>query len=796
MEILTLVKAGMRNRKGIYFGFVLLTTLIVVSVMTMIGVSKNYNAGIKRAFELEDRGVIYGFFSDGYYSQELDDKVKSSELVQKVYSIDAINAVNISCNDKSDGNAYTVLKMQDTFRIFSSDYRSLEIYNKENELKKGEIYLPYGLKSMYKANPGDKIKMDFLGITREFTIKGFMQEAYMGTSIMGYKTVCISDEEFDELYADIKSNMKTEDDNWAVGKVVFVYPSEKAPESSDMMLRKLNLETKFNDLSGRLVTRETSEHYTGIYINIILAVVSGFAALLFVIFLIIAGHNVSSEIDIDYTNLGVMKSQGMASAVFIKVYMIQYILAELIGLLIGFAITIPLERWMSHIFFDMTAILPTDSFPVLEGVLLTILLFVVTACYILLFTRKISRVSPVNAIRSGKNDVYFENRFNTPVARWCLRTSLGLRQITSAPKRYISVILVTSLLVFTVITVELMGGFVKSRDALGSMGEPFCEIEFAFNNQVEDGTIENIENIVKSHTDITGRVYKSHLYVSINGESVMLSVKAYPEEYSSVYKGREVKYDNEIVISEQVARLLDIDIGDTVTIGRRDFSADYIVVGFWQTMNDTGKAISMSLDGLSRLKEDPDVKYTVDHLNMYKLSIEDTSEGPKIVDEIKEQYGDLIDIKYLNYDEALGDFGELFYVAADGSGLLIYILTFVFALVTVFMMCTKAFIQERTDIGISRVIGFKVGDVRLQFAARFGFISLISSVIGIILARLLSEKLIGVIFSMFGIPHIEMKYSVNAFALPVIAFLVMYILFGYIASGKVRSVSSRELITE
>ena len=62
MEIITLVKAGIRSRKGIMIGFMLLTLLIVVSIITMIGVRKNYETAKDKAYEIEDKGVIMGFF--------------------------------------------------------------------------------------------------------------------------------------------------------------------------------------------------------------------------------------------------------------------------------------------------------------------------------------------------------------------------------------------------------------------------------------------------------------------------------------------------------------------------------------------------------------------------------------------------------------------------------------------------------------------------------------------------------------------------------------------------------------
>ena len=802
MEILTLIKADIRNRKGTFFGFMLLSLLITLSVITMIGVRNNYNDAIDKAYEEADYGVIFGSFYHGDFDEELKNKVLASDSVDSVEVYDRLIARDIECNGKNDGNGYNVLKFPKRLRIYNEDdtafINEAGSLDDAYKLKKGEIYLPYGLKTEFGAKVGDKISMEFLSDKREYTIRGFVQEPFIGSSIIGWKMVFISDEEFDELLDDCEKLIVSDDERWAVGNVVYVHPSEKANKSSDLMLRDLNKETKFNDLAISTITRETSEHYTGMFINVIMAVIAGFAVLLLVIYLIIAGHNISTEIDMAYKDLGILKSQGLTTRGVRCVYLIEYLFVELIGINLGVALSIPSERWMSRLFFSMTGILPLKNVPIMESVIFGAVLFVVTALYILFFTRRVAKVKPVKAITNGKDDFFFENRFNMPVTKRGLGISLGFRQITSAPKRYISIFIVSILLIFTVITAELMSGFITSKSALSAMGEPFCEIQFAYRDidSNERVKVSDVENIIKKYSDIEARMYKSHQYLSINGESVMTVVKAYPDELSSVYEGREVKYDNEIVITEYISKLMNVKIGDTVTIGRRDLSEDYVIVGIFQTMNDTGKAISMSLDGLSRLREDPNDKYTVDQLSMYGVVLKDDSKVDEIVKEIEDKYGDDLKIEGNRFGDSTGDFTDDFYTASNATGLLIYILTFVFALVTVVMVCAKSFVQERTDIGISKAIGFKVRSIRMQFAARFAILSLISGVFAIVLARFLAHKVLELVFGMFGIYHLELEYGWDAFVIPVIVFMVVYMIFGYIVSRKVKKVSTRELIIE
>lgn len=77
--------------------------------------------------------------------------------------------------------------------------------------------------------------------------------------------------------------------------------------------------------------------------------------------------------------------------------------------------------------------------------------------------------------------------------------------------------------------------------------------------------------------------------------------------------------------------------------------------------------------------------------------------------------------------------------------IIIYVFSILFSLIVVHMVCSKAFIQERTDIGIFKATGFKTSGLRRQFAFRFLIISIIGSAIGGILSCLFSGKMLEVL---------------------------------------------------
>ena len=796
MEIITFVKAGLKSKKGSFAGFFILTVIIMTTMVASMAVKKNYYDSVNSAFENTDRGSIISYLPFGTWTDELKEKIESNPQVDHIKTVDVLFSIGHEAGEVKDNSSDIVERIPSNLRVFSDDMKEVYDSSLTEKLNKGEIYLSYGSKIDDKIEVGDKIKIFFPEIEKEFTIKGFVEEPYMGTSSMGIKTYFIGDEDFDEIYGKQKEIYDAGyKDEANLGYGVCIYPSESADESSSIFLRELNKETKIGDLSWIKVTKDESRKYTGIFTDIIIAVTMGFSAFLFCLFLIISGHSISTEMDIEYVNLGIMKSQGFTDGKVRMIYVIEYLIVEVLGVILGIILSVPLERLMSRFFIPMTSIVPCRNILIKEGLLIGLGIMVFTAVFIFILTRKIARNSPAKAITRGKEDVYFSSACRMPITKRALGFGMGLRGITSAPKRYISVIFITTLLVFAVITVTLEGNFITSDNAIESMGVHLRDIEFSFpeGSELDEKTVEDI---ILKYTDIKNRDYNEYHPLSLNGESFGCDVEAYPCP-DDVYEGRNAENDNEIIITEAVSKLLDIHVGDTVTVGFREYSKEYVVVGLFQTMNDLGVYTRMSVEGFRALCDMAEEDLKIKNMPHLGVKLEDPSVNDRIVEEIQSLYGeDEIYIKAIDAAEFLNSTSEMFYIAADASAVMIYGLTFIFALITVMMVCTKIFIQERTDIGICHAIGFSTNRIRLQFAARFAFVGVISTILGICVSRLYSVKVTEMIFSMFGIRRVLLEYKPIYFIIPAIAVVICYMCFGYTASHKVKKISTRELVTE
>ena len=128
--------------------------------------------------------------------------------------------------------------------------------------------------------------------------------------------------------------------------------------------------------------------------------------------------------------------------------------------------------------------------------------------------------------------------------------------------------------------------------------------------------------------------------------------------------------------------------------------------------------------------------------------------------------------------------------------IVIYAFSIIFAFVVVRMVCSKTFIQERTDIGIYKAMGFTSGRLRLGFAIRFLIIAIIGSVFGSVLSVLLSEKILSQLFRLMGMSKVVLEFTAAAMLVPIGAISLSFFVFAYLVSRRVKKVAVRELVVE
>lgn len=781
MEILTLLKANIRRKKGSFVSIILLTLIITMSVTTILSIKESASKGVNNAHEICDTSDLLVMYRTDNLTDDMVEKIKSDDRVKCVDIVESIFAEKAIMGNKDYSLAMSLIKSDENTKLLKSDLSG--IAENAPKLQKGEIYVPQGLLTSLHGKVGEKISLETLDGEHEFTVKGILLEPTMGASVIGYKYLCISDEDFLEIASSV---LKAEtEDKHGLGKNLKIYKADDCILTNGQFRRQLNLDTGITDMAFFSMTKDMSIHYTTLFPEIISSVLIVFVMFLLVIVVIVTVHSISVEIETNYVTFGVLKAQGFNKNKIRMLFLYQYLLAEIIGAVLGISLSIPLIKLTSNIFVTITAIPAVTSVPVGIIALIILALFLLSAVSIFFVTMKINKISPVRAISGAKKEIYFDSRMNASINKKLLSPSLALRQFTSAKRRYAGTLVIVAILVFFMMTITMLANAMNSKSALESMGATVSEIDISPKEKLSDNDYKMIENEIERFTKIKKSYYLNASYFSFDGEEMYCTTYKDPSVIP-VLKGRSPVYDNEIAVSPILLDEFNLKIGDEVTIGWRDEKEKYIISGTVQLMNDTGRSFIMSYTASEKIGYDAKLWgcYSLENGN-------DESLNTKIVDTLNEKFGDIIEAEVSG--ELLDDTYD---IAIGAMQLIIYVFSVLFAFVVTHMVCSKAFIQERTDIGIYKAVGFTSKHLRIQFAVRFLIVSVLGSAVGALLSVLFSGKLLSGLLRGIGIIRFVVDFTAFTFAAPIALICVCFFVFAYLVSRKIKNVAVRELVVE
>ncbi|MDO5291824.1 MAG: FtsX-like permease family protein [bacterium] len=789
MYLIRLVRASLRSKKGSFISIIILTFVIALSFSTIISLNSNIEKRSNEATEQIQMGDLLIITEWNSVSEERVNKARKISEVAKVEENSIIlSHLQVGTKKGEDTTCFTAYHPEQyNYNIFSDTLLSFE--KTPQSLEKGEVYLPVSMYYSYSCNVGDTVSLQNGDNKENFTVKGFFEEPYMGAQTIGLKLALMNEADFNRLYKEINPELKDKN-NISKGIMLGVFKTNECKLSNSEFKKLINSQSAIVDYGIVSLSKDQCQSFTLMFNNILSGIMYAFLALLSVVVLIVMGHSITGSIDMEYTNLGVLKALGVTKLSLRLVFIMEYIMAEVIGCILGISLSKIAIYYLNQVFVIATGLL-SKSVIDWGGVLaLLVVLLMFSAVFIFWKTKKIAKISPMRAIQGGKEEVYFHSRMEASVSGKLLNLRIAFRQITSNKKQYISGIIIISLLVFFLVSITALNTSMDSELIERSFGGVFTDVNVKYDkvdkNQLEK-TMEEVEQKVEKIVPIKQAFCVRSSYFTLNGEEYHGSSSSNLNVIKSVIKGRLPKYENEVLITKIVADEMELAIGDTVTIGYKEKTADYVISGFYQDTTDLGKCFVFSTEARKRI--DPDMVYDSE-----EFTLQDKTKSKDVVKMLNEEYQDMLTVTDYNADN--NNTGETLISTVHILNNTIYVVAVVFALVVVILLCGKAFYREQTDIGIYKAVGFTSKALRLQFAFRFLFIAMIGSVVGIILNIGLNNMLMGALFKNLGVANYETVYTLASFLLPTITICICFFVFAYLVAGKIKRVDTKSLITE
>lgn len=242
---------------------------------------------------------------------------------------------------------------------------------------------------------------------------------------------------------------------------------------------------------------------------------------------------------------------------------------------------------------------------------------------------------------------------------------------------------------------------------------------------------------------------------------------------------------DEIVLTEFVAIDLNVGIGDTVTVSAGLGSSEYRVSGIYQCANDMGANVGLNRGGYLKIGQETANMWCVHYF------IEDVDMQPQIMDALDAAYGGDV---YLHENAWPGLYGIL-----SAMELLMYfmygivvILVFVITVLT----GSRLLVAEQKDMGIYRSFGLSVMRLRVSFTLRFGIVSFLGAVAGLLAGALFTDPLVAALLRMYGISNFSSRPAAGNTLFPALSVIMAFTIFAWFVGRKTGTDRLTELVAK
>lgn len=595
---------------------------------------------------------------------------------------------------------------------------------------------------------GDYIRVKLGDVQADLKIAGRAKDAVLGSDMMGNTRFLLNKKDYEKFLADETINAHYR------GEIAYI-------ETNDTK----ELSSVISDIPGIAFSGARSL----IEITYVMEMIVAFVVLILSLCLIIVSFvvlrfSIGFTIAEEYREIGVMKAIGLKNRKIRGLYITKYLLMAIAGGIMGFFAGIPFGNMLIKSVSE-NMVLGNNG-----GFLVNIISTIGTIAVILLFaygcTGRVKKLTPIDAIRSGQTGERFKKKSFFRIGRVKARPSffMAVNDILSAPKRFMTVIVsffICTLLVLMIVNTTATMNSSKLISTLGTKEGSdlyITDVESSM-RMMNTGDREAVEKELKRIADeLAGEgmpcdvgvdiQYKYKLTSKGKNFSVTCaqSVNIGADEYE-YYEGDAPENENELAITPRISEMLNVKIGDTVTVDFGTEKLDCIITGYFQSMNSLGEIVRFSDDA-------PTEMAFVSGILQNQINFTDNPSDEEILNR-KERIIEL----YGNEDvftaaEYCVDCVSVVPTMMAVQLLLLGITLIVVVLVTV--LVERSFISdERSQIAILKAIGFKTGDIVKWHTARFGIAALIAAVLAAALSIPMTELCISPIFGMMGASSVD-----------------------------------------
>ena len=688
-------------------------------------------------------------------------EILDKEKIVKNYKTESC-IIAMKSNVKKDNDALET----GTNVIFQSiEDSSINFFDKDDNIiknvKEGEVYISGSCIDDSDLAVGDEITID-LGETK-FNVKvaGKMKDAFLGSKFMGMTRFVFNKAEYKKIYNSLFKINESDVENTANdnhGYEIF-YIEMDNPEKMDKILANAS---SITFKGGRSVLKLT--YVMDMIIAFIVLVVS---IGLIVVSLLVLKFTITFTVNDEYREIGVMKAIGIKNSGIRNLYIIKYLTLAIVGATIGGFLSVPLGNLLIKSSTENMVLGNTNGY--LINIIGALLVVFVTVLFAYIYTGKVKKASPVDAIRYGQTGERYNTKTIYKLKNSHLRINMymAINDILSSPKRYITMMISFFVCLVLVLSIVITTDTMKSKNLIST----FCtesDVYFVPGN-VNIGDIDEVNSREEyerflelyekffAENGMPGKMcieLQFSVNVICNGETYNIKTQqglhtdADGYEY---YEGIAPVNKNEVAITDVISNKIGAKIGDKIKIDDGLEEREVIVTAYYKSLNNLGEIIRFTEDSPMNFKN-------FSGTGWLQYTFTDNPSEEEIHNRIEKMK------KLLDSEDVL-DGAEM---CATNIGvvptmeavqyLLLGVTIIVVILVTLLMELSFV-TNEKSQIALLKAIGFKDIHIIKLHMYRFLIVTLISEVLAVALALPITKLWCNQVFGIMGANDIN--YFVN-----------------------------------
>lgn len=778
-----IAKQNMKKKRGEMVIFFLLLTLAALLFYTSISVFLGMDKVLDTAY---DNAHTADFF---YMSNVAEEKIKdiicAQEEVTEYEVSDCLYFPEVEYRKEGQDE-----KNQATFFFGGiEDQRQIgKLAGMEDvEPAYDSILLPYYMKGANGFKTSDICYFTIGDTEYRFRVQGFVEDPLFATPLnINVYGAYVSKDFIEDAVADNpaakaaeyvqhKARLREGEDSFAFDNRIFPILTQEVPEISQTTNIGMNWET----MKGGV----------GMMSRISMGIILAFSLLLILVVLIIIRFSIRNYIEMNLKNIGILQAAGYTSVQLKVSLLLEMACVTGLSVVAGIGLGIAGSGLIGMFEGIMLGIQWNQHFhPGAAGFTVVSIVGIVMGVTFL-SGRIYSKYPVLESLRGGiRTHNFKKNYFRFDKSRLPVSLTLAGKSVMYEKTKTISVFCIVMVLGLAACEgFALYENFATDMDNLlklvgGESGDVF----------LTGDNLEEIGKDMESWKEIEQVLYYDQVTVQLeskqNETSVSCDIWKEPEliRNEMIVRGRLPKYDNEIVLTTGIAKLLEVEVGDTVYVTGMGERKDYLVCGIDQKINNMGLRAMISRAGAKRLNGTEWV------MTLYVYT------GDNVVyEEISEKIMDTFsDVSVTDSEKVVANSMNGVRMAMVAICLIFVIITvFVVAMVEVLLIKSKI-IRERKNMGLSKAIGFTTSQLIIQTMMMNLPVIAVGAVCGSILSAYLMEPLVVMCLSFCGIE--KCPFTVNPFwmMVTVIGIVAVAIVTSFISAVKIRKIEPVRMLTE